>query len=164
MERVSAWEAASACERVRDPPSAWKKMEARGYASALSELLVARGGAWWAFWTWKFQVLQIGGRWTSWYSQFFKIMGRFAQIWRIWPRIVSNLWQRMEAHAAIFGLEIFGLSRLWADGSSGGTHFVTTFLDLCRFEWQTRGTFRSLWRGVVAPLLKIFLGFVHQSP
>ena len=38
------------------------------------------------------------------------------------------------ARAAVFGLEIFGLSRLWADGSSGGTHFVTIFLDLCRFE------------------------------
>ena len=47
----------------------------------------------------------------------------------------------MEADAAVSGLEIFGFCRSWADGSSGGTHFVKIFSDLCKFE---RGTSRNV--------------------
>ena len=53
----------------------------------------------------------------------------------------------MEADAAVSGLEIFGFSGSWADGSSGDTFFVKIFSDLCRFE---RKTSRNVWEFVAA--------------
>ena len=94
------------------------------------------GGAWrrvaWRL-AWNFQVLQIGGRRTPWYSQFSKIMGRFAQIWRTRPRIVASLWWRVEARAWIFGPEIFRFGRSWAVEDLCRLSFVKLWTDLHSF-------------------------------
>ena len=66
----------------------------------------------------------------------------------------------MEARAAVFGLEIFGFCRSWADGSSGDTCFVKIFSDL---NEKLRETFGSLWRLVAVPLLKIFFWVLYTK-
>ena len=82
-----------------------------GLKAAPPNLLAAREGACLVPWAWNSWVLLIKGCRTPWYSQFSKIMGRFAQIWRIRLRIVASLWRCVEARAWGFGPEISGFCR-----------------------------------------------------
>ena len=154
----SAW---TSCQRVRSYGCAWERVEF---------MLVIAGHSGWAWrcvhdlLSLKFSGFVDRGTLDRVAVYVFWIGGLIYTEVKEEATIFRSLWWRVEARGLASGPEIFRFGRSWADGLSGCISFVKFFSDLHRFEWEIRGSLEicgRAWWCVMAPLLKIFLSFVH---